>query len=452
MHGVCIDRPRDPVLERTWAELTPAAVLRAMREQWTDLPAERRDAWRSIVALDAAYHPRRHIRMSFAVLADEATPHERYWPEGELVYLHAPVRSPMSRRGRILRLGQVQVEGYLFPEDRRLRGLRKTTSTQFIVDTWRGWLEQTSGGVLHPETLQRRFIRYGPEQKWIARLRAEVTPAGATSSKTSRVAVRCCGPADGARIARRHHEIGTALAGNDRLRVPKLIGASPKQGVMGVKWDKGETLLHALHVDTGLMGAWTNALHDFHAISLRQLPLVSLNHISAATNSYAQEISLVMEDRAAALSEISHLVMDALARESDESPVTLHNDLHLRQILVGPRRLTLLDFERMGLGDPAIDIANFSAQLAVLPVRPDDGVDAATACAWRESFLSQWFAQFGAIPENKLAALTASSLVKLAHASLRHLRPGWRAFVEQCLVMAQKELAPTRRPAEVEAC
>lgn len=452
MRGVCTDFPRDRVLGEVLARLDPATVLAAIQAQFDDIPQYTRDGWRHIVAIDAAYHPERHVRLVFALLSDPQTPHERLWPEGELVYLHAPVRRPMSRRGRILRLGDVEVEVYRFPDDRRLRGLRKFASATAAPQQWQRWIDATGGGEINPATLQRRFIRYVPEEKWIARLRAEVSVAGIAEPVKRRIAIRCSSPAACERLARRQTGVFDALAESSAIRVPKVVGAEFTSGLLAIAWDRGESLLEALRLDASMIPRFTDALREFHSTPVVRLPLLTLNRVAQSIRPYAEDLAMVCEDQATEILDLARDTASRLVHVAADPPVTLHNDLHFRQVLVKGHQFTFLDLERMSAGDAMIDLGNLVAQALILPHRPDDGVVQATAESWRKALLAGWSDSGGTMHEGKLAALTVASLIKLAHGGLRHLRPGWRSQVQTCLDLAHKELSAQRGPAGALRC
>lgn len=452
MRGVCTDFPNDRVLGSVFARLDPPAVLAALRDQLDDVPRASRDAWNHIVAVDAAYHPERHVRLTFALLEDPQTPYERYWPEGELVYLHTPVRRPMSRRGRILRLGEVAVEAYRFPDDRRLRGLRKFASSVDAPRQWQRWIDAGDGSRIDPATLQRRFIRYVPEEKWIARLRADVTAPGVGEPVKRRVAIRCCSPEACAPLARRQAAVSEALANSSTIRVPNVVGAETSSGLLAIGWDRGDSLLDSARKDHSVIPRFSAALREFHSSTVPRLPRLTLERVVESAVSHAEELARVCEDRATEITGIAGSIVSQIDTLRVGVPVTLHNDLHLRQVLVKKEQFTFLDLERIGTGDETIDLANLVAQLSILPHRPQDGVDQQTANCWREALLAGWSNAGGEIQERKLAALTVASLLRLAHGAMRHLRPGWRDQLDACLGLAHRALSGPRSPAGVAQC
>ena len=452
MRGVCTDFPRDVVLGEAFAQLDAASILAGLKEQFDDVPPAARNRWLQIVAVDAAYHPRRHLRLAFALLADPRTPYERYWPEGELIHLHAPIRRPMSRRGRIIRLGPVPFEAYRFPEDRRLRGLRKFTSAEDASRQWQKWIDATGGGEINAETLQRRFIRYVPEEKWIARLRAEVTMSGTREPVKRRIAIRCCSQAACEKFVRRQAAVADALAGSANARVPELVGTKSSAGLVATAWDRGEPFLKAVCEDPSMVRGFADALREFHSVRVARLPHLALERVGQSTVAYAEDLAAACEDQVGEILELGRTLASILAHAPPGPPVTLHNDLHLRQVLAKGGRFTFLDLERMSVGDAMIDLGNLLAQLSILPHRSEEGVDPILANSLRAALLASWSDSGRAIQESKLAALTAAAWIKLAHGGMRHLRPGWREQVRTCLEMAHKELTIQSGPSGALRC
>lgn len=72
---------------------------------------------------------------------------------------------------------------------------------------------------------------------------------------------------------------------------------------------------------------------------------------------------------------------DALARwatilPDPATPALVHRDFYYSQVLFDQARMTLIDFDLLAIGDPAIDVANFTAHLAFLGLDKLDDLDA----------------------------------------------------------------------------
>ncbi len=432
----------DPVLGDVLTHLDAGKLQKLLRAGLPDAG----DGPGVIVPLDTLYHPGRYVRRSFAVVRSADTPLSRVWPEGELFYVHFPARQPMSRRGRICRAESTEVELYRFPNDRRLRGLRRFAATKLAPQIWQPWLEQaTPGARLNPATLQRRFVRYSPEYKWIVRLRAEVELPGAKDRVKRRIAVRCAAPKSCRQLAERHLAVAAALSGCENVRVPALIGVRDDLGVVAVEWDRGDPFIDCLKADDTMIDRFAHALGAFHAMSVPGLPLQTPEGLCTASRDAGVELGLVVPELAGDLGGLSVELSRRLIQSDVPAAGVLHNDLHLKQVHVRRGRMTFLDLERMALGDPLMDVANLAVQLAMLPDQPGWQIDRAQADRWIARFLAAWACRTGqSLDPRRFRPYCAASFLRFAHGRMRHLRPGWRQTVRACVESADKQLSDNR--------
>jgi glycosyltransferase involved in cell wall biosynthesis len=83
-------------------------------------------------------------------------------------------------------------------------------------------------------------------------------------------------------------------------------------------------------------------------------------------------------------------VLERWGRElpEPEALATVHRDFYYSQVLFDRSRLTLIDFDLVSLGDPAIDVANFTAHLAFLGL--DKRADLDALAVESEQFLAAY--------------------------------------------------------------
>ena len=228
MLKTAIDIPSKDAIAGFRSCLHAQVVLSACRDQLVGVEKSVRSAWRHARLVEALYHPRRYLRVVYALGDNPKLPANRLWPEGRLVYLHAPLRKPMSRRGTIVTIGGAEVEAHCFPNDRRLRGLRRFALRESTLHVWQQWIDQSGDGFcIDPASLQRLLVRYVPEQKWVIRLRGEGgTPSSGPPTKR-RIAVRCTSPIVCATLLERHNALAKRLeGGGNSFRVPSVVGVS----------------------------------------------------------------------------------------------------------------------------------------------------------------------------------------------------------------------------------
>ena len=445
-----IDIPADNVLEALPALLDPQAVLDAVQGSLGRVSANVRAAWREARLLEATYHPGRHVRVVYALLSDPATPDERAWPEGELVYFQSPVRCPMSRRGDLVVMNKTPVEAYVFPNDRRLRGMRTFARRDLCLEAWSAWAAGDAGGAkVDAESLQRLLMRYVPEQKCVVRLRAESPSKDGGAPTKRRLLVRATSPANCGELRHRHQTLTKALSDHgEHFRVARPQGAKVEQGLLALEWLRGDGLLDVLKqgAEAEVFAGIARRLRHWHDLHIEGLAVLGVERLIEKTNDAFIDLCAACPDLVPRMFDLRRSLVGTLRRLPSARLVTLHGDFHWKQLVLKGGQMALLDLERMARGDALIDVANFAAQLEMLAHRPEAGVDGVTAKRWARGFLDAWQQQSGeGIDLQRCAAYAAVSRLELARGRLRHLRPNWRAFCAQATanVEADLELAST---------
>ena len=434
-----------------WNErLQPARVLEVCREQLERVPEDSRRAWRECRMIEALYHPGRYLRVAYVLLDAPATPAHRQWPEGQIVYLNTPLRAPMSRRGTVLSIDGGQVEAYRFPNDRRLRGLRTFAGRDDTIAAWQRWIdESTRDFTIRRESLQRLLVRYVPEQKWVIRLRAE----GESGEKKRRIAVRFASPDSCAELELRHRQLAKWTAGcKSGLVVPPVIGADIKSGLLAVEWLRGESLVETLRSRPAdvVLQTVAEVLASFHRLPAENLAPMLPEHLTRRVREAVDDLSSSCPALAPRLESLAHEFEARLRGLEAVEPVTLHNDFHCHQFSIKRDRYAMLDLERMCLGDPSLDVVNFTTHLRMLARRPEPSVSEEDADRWARSFLEEWAAGAGrVIAVGRFAAYAVLSLLELARGSMRHFRPGWETLTRRCVEQAESELTRAGQEAAV---
>lgn len=445
-----VEFPRDPVLGDWHARLDPVNVLVSCRENLQRVAPELRRSWRACRRLEALYHPGRQLQAAYVLLADPDAPPERQWPEGQIVYLRAPVRRPISGRGELLQLDGGEVEAYSFPNDRRLRGIREFAGKASASAAWQSWIDASSADfTIDPESLQRLLMRYVPEQKWIIRLRAEGRAGANAPIRKRRIAVRCTSTTACVALERRHRLFSrNAREQGAAFVIPDVVGCEPSAGLLATEWLRGESLVEAL--STGcphdLMLRVAQALHGFQNMHIH-----AVGRTAATPDSLAARVRAAAEDLALAYPEARADwlgVADDFAVAAKElapaPPVTLHNDFHWNQVTIKSDRVVLLDLERVGRGDSLIDVANFVTQIRMLPLRGEAGLSGKAAENIASAFFGAWERVAGGPADPyRMRLYSTLSLAELARGMMRHVRPGARELALACLERCGQALGVT---------
>ncbi|NOT00177.1 MAG: hypothetical protein HOP29_06075 [Phycisphaerales bacterium] len=435
--------PTEPALSALPACMDSTAVLEAARDRLHRVDPAERECWREARLIEALYHPGRYARMVYALLRNPATPTDRAWPEEQLLALFTPLRATMSRRGDVLRIAGHDVEAYCFPNDRRLRGLRTFARRDRVLETWRSW-SGGSGEQVDEDTLQRKLVRYVPEQKCVVRVRAEWSSTTGGAVVTRRVAVRSSPTAGCQRLERRHRQVcGRVGGGASGFVVPGVVGFNPRRGLLALEWLRGDTLVEALRRgdEFEVMTRVVRALREFHGMTIPDLAeLTGVGLVNSVADALT-DLTATCPDLHEPLSILAEGLPRGLAGMESGPPVTLHNDLHGNQVTVKKNRVAILDLERLAVGAADIDVANLATQLHMLGVRPDHDVDAVTADRWRGALLACWKdASRCEWNPARFHLLAARSRLELARGILRHLRPWWQPFVAECVTRAVDDL------------
>jgi len=440
--------PSDQCVAALAGMLDEQVVLDACRMQLTRGQSinDQKD-WCVAKRIETLYHPNRYVRVVYVLLSDLDTPTSRYWPTGQLVYLHAPARETLSRRGEMIQIDGQDVEAYLFPNDRRLRGVRHFAGRESCVEVWQKWLNASGNqATLKVDTLQRLLVRYVPEQKWIVRLRAELDGwSDHRGSNKKRIAIRAGSPESIDKLARRHQALAEPTASTGpRFLVPDVVGTSKDNGLLGVEWIRGHHLIDAIQ-DQGcediLLGIATR-LQTLHKHNIVGLERITKTDMAQRMDACCIDLATAYPAQQSALTSIRRLWerMFLLTGNTTERG-TVHNDFHWNQLSIKRDRYALFDLERMAYADPLLDVANFASQLLMLGHRPESGVKLSEAQRWQDMFLANWQQVTGeSMDRHRLRCYAAISKLDLARGMMRHLRPGWKNLADCCIHLSIEDL------------
>lgn len=434
------DIPEGDAMLGASSALSEQVLLRALTQQLPAIEAAEKP-FVGCRVVNALYQPSRALMLAVALLDDVAIPDDRLWPEGRIVYLQSPVRSPVSRRGKAIDILGQPFEAYVFPNDRRLRSLRNLAGSEDAQTFWRSLFSLPTD---ENAELKRQLLRYAPEQKFVARLRDR---ASNVEQQRDGVAVRICDAQRAAELVDRHKSARKLLKHRPRsLDVPRMIGGDAAAGIIAIEWIKGDGLLQTLAAGdaTSVLALLAQSLHDFHQMAMPDLSAVTSSSLASMADAAASDLGMACPQLFPALASLLSRITARLRNVETVTPATIHNDFYFDQVRVRKHRCTIVDLERVATGDPLIDVANFVCQMRMLPYRPQFGVNACEANRWADLFLEKWQRTTSTtIDADRLAAYSAVSALVLARGMMRHLRPGWKTIVHHCIAQAESLLAST---------
>ena len=442
------DRPCDPAFAGLFEALSPQRFLSAL-SRYAGKPkataAPPMDAASHCAVIEALYDPGSHVRIAY-VISDKPLSVLRSWPAGEVFYARYPVRQPMSRRGFVMCTEGFDVEVYRFPNDRRLRGMRKFNGRDRAAEVWQRWLEREEPGFkLASDTLRRGLLRYVPEQKWVIHLHAQVRGDAAEDGEKRAVAVRSADVQHCKTMYERLLSLRRVRNDFDgAFRILKPVALDTHLGLLVTRWSWGDSLLDMLrrHDPQHVMNHVAAGLGALHRMPIEGLETINTAQRLSAAQDCARDLEAVLPSLKTALESLLAELSHRCPEDDLAHYATCHNDFHWNQLRGRPERLTILDVECMALGDPWMDVATFVTQLSMLPRRPELAVETKEAAAWSQAFLTAWQSnRGGALDDDRINWYSAIALLVLARGLMRHLRRGWPELACQCVESATAALA-----------
>lgn len=160
-----------------------------------------------------------------------------------------------------------------------------------------------------------------------------------------------------------------------------------------------------------LCARWLAGLHD--ATPVPGLNVKPMDHEIAKADRWCEEIvSRLPEADGRRVRDTQHLLHSRARQMSGAAPAMIHRDFYYANVLWDGRRLWMLDFDQMSLGDPALDAGHFLAHVASLSLRTTGRPDAFASAA--HGFLDSYLE---ARPSEMLSRVTwykAYTFLKLA--------------------------------------
>jgi len=181
------------------------------------------------------------------------------------------------------------------------------------------------------------------------------------------------------------------------------------------------------------------ALHRTRGVAQRNEPRESL---ADAIANAAAIVSRAAPEHASSAMRLAEK-LTARARAIDSAPdATLHGDLHSRNILVGPDRVSLIDMDRVSTGDAYAELGSLLAELAYRSCVRAEPIDTDTLAEVVDGYFGE--GQGAALAETVAWHLAAALLHERARRAVTSLKPGWREALPFVLEAARCALGNPR--------
>ena len=282
-----------------------------------------------------------------------------------------------------------------------------------------------------------RPVRYKPERRLVGCVNTPHT------LHAPHAAIRCYT----ARGFGRARPAQRALRSGSTLRIAGVLGKSRSTSAVALEWLPGTPLSDAagdavapdvmLHVGVALAELHVQSFGEAHDRSTGV----------EATEWRAAAESLRAIHPAAGL-RAATLVEDLVAGlPSRSAPCVVHGDFYAQQVVVDGTRIGIIDLDRAGWGEPAIDLGTFIAHLerdVLAGSRQPTDVEAMS-----DALLAGYRSAGGQVEPRQVGLHAAAALLRLAAEPFRTREPEWpartEALVERAAVLAAASLAVPRR-------
>lgn len=146
---------------------------------------------------------------------------------------------------------------------------------------------------------------------------------------------------------------------------------------------------------------------------------------------WSDEFALALPEQAQRIRNLTVQISHRLTHQKSTPLKLVHGDFHVANILVHGGHLGLFDFENCFMGNPAIDVGSFYAQLKLLSLKTYN--DHTPLDAAIQEFLEEYTKDSPAVYRYNIPTYCALSCLWCAYFQclLRPMKPGWseRAFV-----------------------
>jgi streptomycin 6-kinase len=212
---------------------------------------------------------------------------------------------------------------------------------------------------------------------------------------------------------------------------PPPLAVVPELGLLVRPYVAGHDLRHALEGGPAveLCARRLTALHASPPpAGVKPKPLA---HEMRKLDGWYEEIEAAAPARS--LRHVRRSLHSLAERLPAERPVLIHRDFYYANVVWDGSRAWLLDFDELGVGDPAFDVGHFLAHLEVLGYRMTGRFGAYADASGR------FAGSCGPVDPDRLRVWRGYTFLKLAATEVRRRREGWRELAVAFVARAGTE-------------
>ncbi len=278
-----------------------------------------------------------------------------------------------------------------------------------------------------------RCLRYQPERRYVAELRAADGARAVLKSYTRKAFTR------GKRNA-------TAFESRGPLRVARLLGCSEGHRLLAFEWLPGRTLLDCFAAPeverAAAVSTAAAALAELHAQPPDGLVCWTPEDEVLYVSSLAAEIAFICPWLARRAEQLGR----RLGAEMAVTPamhLSVHGDFSGSQVLVDQREAAIIDLDSAYCGDPAYDLGKFVAQAEDCALLGD--LSPSQVELLRDALLQGYGRARGRAVLERIRWYTAAALIRRARFPFRAREPDWPQRTESLLDRAEAVATRCRR-------
>lgn len=255
-------------------------------------------------------------------------------------------------------------------------------------------------------------LRYKPERRFVGKLEAQGGPPAVLRLYPE------------SKFAEMREKAWAFKASSD-LNIPRVVGDSERYSALAYEWVDGKMttpadLVQSSYVTENIAGA----LASLH----RQRPRLGTMYTAG---DYRRGVAGACEAMAVLDAEFGRRITEqsaALHRlllERSWRTQAVHGDFTADQVVINANRVTVLDFDRAGYGDPVMDLGAFSAGLIARAIAGEITMQSALKIAGE--FSAAYWREAGFVDAVGARAFTAGALLMLAPEPFRRRAENWPA-------------------------
>jgi len=309
---------------------------------------------------------------------------------------------------------------FVHPNDYEIRSLRRMFDGEHTPHR----LARILPAHPHLHETQLTTIRYKPERRYVGKLESPGGPAAVLRLYPERHFADI-------------HEKSWAFHDSGDLRVPRVVGDSARYSALAHAWIDGQPLVERLSGDDDsvpILGHVAHALAQLHQQHPRLRAMYAASDYCRGVAGACEAVRVLDEDLGKRANELLGMVrMQVLNRPWRSRAV--HGDFTADQVLVSGDKVTVLDYDRAGYGDPGMDVGAFAAGLIALSLHGHMPMERAVEAAG--AFTSAYWRATHAEDLAGARAFTAGALLMMAPEPFRYRKADWPKMVEALLDSAE---------------